>query len=47
MRGLACFVKLSVKRWIISPRLFSQRLKLLLAPPEVLIHDFPIRYIEG
>src|SRR5580658_8026813 len=47
MSGLACFGKLPVERRIVSPRLFPQRLKLLAALPEVLIHDFPIRYIES
>jgi hypothetical protein len=47
MSSLACFCQLSVKRWIVSPRLFSQRVKLLLALPEVLIDDFPIRHIES
>src|SRR5580658_10502569 len=46
MSGLACFGKLPVERRIVSPRLFPQRLKLLPALPEVLIHDFPIRNIE-
>src|SRR5580658_6598201 len=47
MSGLACFGKLPVERRIVSPRLFPQRLTFLPALPEVLIHDFPIRYIES
>jgi len=47
MSSLACFGKLPVERRIVSPRLFPQSLKLLPTLPEVLIHDFPIGYIES
>ena len=47
MSILTCLGKLPVERWVVSPRLFPQRLKLLLALPEVPIHDFPIGYIES
>jgi hypothetical protein len=47
MSGLACFSDLPVERRVVSPRLFAQRLKLLSAVPEVLIHDVPIRNIKS
>jgi hypothetical protein len=47
MSGLACFRKLPVESRIVSPRLFSQRLKLLLALPKALIHGLPIRHVES
>lgn len=46
MSSLACFGKLSVKRGIVSPRLFTQSFELLFTLPQVLIHGVPICSIE-
>ena len=47
MSNLASFGKLPVKCRTVLPCLLPQRFELLPALPEVLIDDFPIRYIEG